>query len=87
MLEYQSLPLHFAQCQAHYFISLVVLHYDRSISELKANLQRHIASQNCDEKSKSNDINFEICSKMLLVVGCNPLKAQRIPHIIYHTDS
>ncbi len=80
-----SLPLPFAHCQTHYLISLAALHSDRSLSELKANLQRHTASENCDEKAKSNDVNFEIWSKMPLLVGCNRLKAQRILLMIHHT--
>lgn len=82
-----TLPLHFAHCQAHYLISLAALHYDISLSELKANLQRHTASENCDEKVKSNDINSEIRSKRLLVVGRNQPKGQRIVLIIHQTDS
>lgn len=54
LLEPLSLPLHFAHCQAHYLISLATLHYDRILSELKANLRRHTALENCDEKKKPN---------------------------------
>lgn len=58
-------------CQAYYLISLVVLHYDRGSSELKASLQKLILSENCDEKVKSNNIRLEIWSQMVLVFCCN----------------
>lgn len=80
-----SLPLHFLYSQAHYLISPAALHYDRSLSELKANLQRHTASENCDEKVKSN--NFLIWTQMLLVVRWNQPKAQKILLIIHHTNN
>lgn len=59
LLEPLSLPLHFAHCQAHYFISLAALHYDRILSELKANLQKHAASENCDEKTPNQKISVQ----------------------------
>lgn len=67
------LPLHFAYCQTHYLISLITFHHDRSLSELKANLQRHAALENCGWKSqiKRYSINFEIWTKIPVVVGCN----------------
>lgn len=37
-------------------------------------------------KKATQTINIEICSKMLPVVGCNSLEAQRILLIIHHTD-
>lgn len=50
-----TLPLHFAHCQAHYLISLAAFHCDISLSELKANLERHTGSEICDGK-KSNQM-------------------------------
>lgn len=38
-------------CQAYYLISLVVLHYDRGSSELKASLQKLILSETVMKKS------------------------------------
>lgn len=66
-----AITLHFANYQAHYLISLAAVLYDKSLSGLKANLQQHTASEICDEQVESNNVNFEIYSKMLR--GCqNP---------------
>lgn len=71
LLEPLSLPLHFAHCQAHYLISLATLHYDRILTELKANLQWHAALENCDEKKKKSQIKrYQFRNMVKDAAGC-----------------
>lgn len=69
-----SLLFHFTHCQAYYLISLASLHYDISLSKLKANLQRHTTSENSQKSNQA--LAFLKCGQrsgwLLDVIGDNP---------------
>lgn len=85
LLESLSLAVHFAH-QSHYLIPLVLCHYSRTLSELKANQHRFTISENHDEKSQLKHVIFETLSKIQLGVACNlPGDFTKIHHKNSHT--